>query len=294
MGTTMAGHNYSRVQGLGDCIRLIRSVVKEGERKVPNPENLWALCLLAKIATSATSVDVLIREGCIVDTKLLLRSMLDATIDLLFVMHGPLTTRQLAKLYHAELIEDQYHRFKFESDRRGVSLDDFIKANPRSKAIIEAYNKQKQSRRKPPAGVELDKFGMPWESRWRFLSAQMKLKYLPGFDKMMELAKYGLRNLGDAHAHARPVALQLFATMRKTNDFRGEELHYVVNPKPREYIHSKEYIAFEACLLILISCDKVIDHYCLDQRLSKRLQLIYDRIRDLIKAKRKSTKVRKR
>lgn len=47
-----------------------------------------------------------------VDTKLLLRSMLDATIDLMLVLHGPLTTRQLGELYEAERIEDLYNRYK--------------------------------------------------------------------------------------------------------------------------------------------------------------------------------------
>lgn len=273
------GSKFTRVEALGECIGLGRSVVKGCETKVPDPRNCWAFSLLAKLVTSAISVEVLLEHGCILDTKLLLRSMLDATIDLRLVLDGPLTTRQLAKLYHAEAVEDQYLRFKFEWERRGKTEAEFIRANPTSRKTIEAYKKQDEQKRKPPAGVEYDKFGVRWESRWRWLSAEAKLSYMPGFAKMMQMAKYGLRTLGDAHTHARPAALGCFAKMRKTNDFRGEELHYLVNPKSREYLYSKEWLAFEACLLILVACSEVIDQYCLDARLSKRLQAVYGRIR---------------
>lgn len=160
-------------------------------------------------------------------------------------------------------------------------MGDFIRANPSSRKVIEAYERQRNAPRNPPDGVERDKFGMPWERRWRWLSERAKLSYLPEFKKMMQKAEYGLRTLGDAHAHARPAALQWFAKMRKTNDFRKQELRYVVNPSPRDFLYSKEYVAFEACLLIIVSCDQVIDVYHLDRRLSKRLKFIYDRLRAL-------------
>lgn len=273
------GSKFTRVEGLNECIRLATSVVRGCETKVPDPANLWAFRLLAKLVTSATSVQVLLKHGCILDTKLLLRSMLDATIDLMLVLHGPLNTRQLARLYQVEAVEDQYLRFKFEWERRGKTEAEFMRANPTSRKTIEAYKKQDEQKRKPPAGVEYDKFGVKWESRWRWLSADAKLSYVPGFKKMMQMAEYGLRTLGDAHTHARPVALGCFAKMRKTNDFRGEELHFLINPEPPEYLYSKEWLAFEASLLILVACNEVIDQYYLDARLSKRLQATYDRIR---------------
>lgn len=278
----------TRVELLKESISLTKSVVKECETKVPDPANYWAFRLLAKMVTSAISVEVLLKHGCILDTKPLLRSMLYATIDLMLVLDGPLKTKQLAELYNAELVEDQYLRFKFEWERRGKTEAEFVSANPKSRKTIEAYKKQQGKKRKPPAGVEYDKFGVKWESRWRWLSDRVKLSYLPKFKEMMRMAEYGLRDLGNAHAHARPVALQCFTKMRKTNDFRREELHYLINPKPTEYLYSKEWLAFEACMLILVSCDRVIDQYYLDTQLSKRMQSILDRLSALTKGKGKS------
>ena len=48
--------DYSRVDALGDCIRLAKRVVKQGETKVPDPANYWAFRLLAKIATSSVGI----------------------------------------------------------------------------------------------------------------------------------------------------------------------------------------------------------------------------------------------
>ncbi len=164
--------------------------------------------------------------------------MFDAMIDLIFLLEGPLDEKQLVKLFDVELHADQYERCKFEADRSERTLEEWVAKNPKARRAIEVYEKMPKG--KPPIGADRDKFGKTWKQRWRRLNAQGKLEHLESFAQAIKLAQYGVRHLGDGHAHCRPVALQAFIRPTRANKLTGEDLRFVVNPKPKAFRYSEE------------------------------------------------------
>jgi hypothetical protein len=88
MGKRSQTDRYERI--LGGLIRLAKDIADLGvRRKVMRGETVWAFALLARIRCGAVSITLLTRSGHLWDAKLLVRSVYESLIDLLYLLHDP-------------------------------------------------------------------------------------------------------------------------------------------------------------------------------------------------------------
>lgn len=255
---------------LNSGLRLSKAVLRECvETKYASPIGFWVFGLLAKMTSSATSVALLVRECCTADAKLVLRSILDAVIDLLYILEDSRRQKGLVEVFALEWDVDAYERLSFYAKHRGMPLQDFVKKHPTFQKVLDAYERtiKHPAFATPPAQEP---------RRWKHIRTQEKLKAVQRFAKASEPLAYTVRALGDAHAHCRPTALVEFIRVDRNRALRVD-----FKPRRTDFLYSPELVAFEASLCLLLACDQVIDRWYLDERLSKRVQELFDRLRNL-------------
>lgn len=256
----------SFIKLLASGIRLAKDVLRECQRtKVIDSRNLWAFALLGRLAAAADAARTLILSGHGHSAKLIIRSMLDAFLDLNYVIRGPLKLSETRDFLLVETCEDQFEGLEFLAAFQGKNLKHFADRFPGGRQTLDEYNKAKKDHR--------------WHNRWRHIRRSEKLKWLPSS------GSHGLRHLwytagklGDAVAHSRSAALKAY--MKE----RAGKLRFTTR-EPQIGLFDPGWLAAEALVWIILACDVVIDEYYLDERLSRRLTRIAGRWRKVVPAR---------
>ena len=268
---------YSTQAALTSAIALGKSVVKEcNETKILRGTIPWIVALTAKSVSGGIALRTLVSTGSTLECKLLLRSMLDALIDVLYICQHPRKSEVL-DLLNLELQVDRYQHLKFCVETSKMTFEQLFSREPKFRTIVDGYEKAKRH----PSFAASRKKGGTAPRRWRNTSARDKLNELPDFDRALKLFGYTIRQLGDAYAHARPESLRDFMYQR-----RDGSLGIRVAASPRDPIRSSEWVVFEATMCLVVLCDHIIDELYLGKRLKHRVEALVKRMRALSGAQR--------
>jgi hypothetical protein len=265
---------------LDDLLRLGRQLLARIEReKFVRGPKLWACALFTKILSSGHSVRLLIREGATLDAKMLLRSMLDALLDILYIVEDPLKEEMLVELYLVEHIEDWYRRLRDFAIFHDATVEQIARELPVAERIVSERGEAKRRQRSGIMKARYARAGLP--TRWRDIDWRRKRKAVGGLERLPELLHFGIRLLGDAAAHCRPIALQQYLVSEPDG-----QVAFRLKPRPDHY-WSRKRLAFEACVCLAPAIDKMTDVYYFQNEFQESLQNIVERL-DRLKPKKSS------
>jgi len=254
--------------------RLAASIVKEcTETKILTGTNLWVVGLVAKASSTARAVHNLAAQGLTTETKLLNRSIYDGLIDLLYIKEDPCREKDLSRLFLLEMAVDRYEHLRFLAQADKTDISGVVRKEAHLQAIVDDYDRAKRDPAFKPPEKRRRRW---WPRRWRFIRAEEKLEHLGDFRKALKLIEYGVRHLGDAHAHHRPSALRVFFYQQKDGS-----PGVLARARSKDFLYSAEWVAFEACLLLLVMCDQVVEKFFLGDRFEQGVKKLLDRLQGL-------------
>jgi len=272
------GKRISRVNILKSANNFARRIVKEcSENRFVEGTNLWVFSLLAKLGYSGKSVETLIRSGHARDAKLIVRAMFETTIDINYILKGPMNRKSLEELAQLEIAVDEYKQLEFECKRGGLTVQQALKKHHGLQGTVERYRKAKQHEAfKPrPEGVSASN----WPKLWSKIKLENKREYLELGDAEQTLA-YTITHLGDSAAHSRFTMLKDFVDKNEDGTVR------ILNKPRLFYLYSDEWVAFEATLCLLRACDRVVDSFDLDEKFTRSIERLLNQLRRAVQAKR--------
>ena len=271
----MVKRKDSHVQIFDSMLRLGRAILREIERDKPCEDiHAWVFALVAKITASGLAVQALIRAGCTWDAKLVTRSMLDGMIDIAYILSNPLAKPRLIELLRIEAEFDKYGEVEHCAVMQNKSPRQLARDLPGVRAVIESHDR---AREKVKSVEESNKRRRPKKpARWKDIKLSEKLRQSVDTSRIASRIDLSVRRLGNAAAHARPIALE-----HLTRAGKNGELRFLLRPPPRSPFYGPDTTAAEAAFCLLTAYNVVIDHYNLSERLGKRLQRLLDRQRSL-------------
>lgn len=280
MPTVTPKQKDSYLHVLEDAGKLAKSVLSKCSRtKNLHGIRLWVVALAAKAGTTGQAIHtLLIANKCTGDSKLLLRSLFDALIDLLYLQADPTKTKELLRLLSIEIVVDQHEELKFRAITRKMSVAEFVERNPELRKIVEEYEKVKkdQTHAQNRGGTQKGRSS----ERWRNIGIREKLKAIQGFNQAFRPFGYTIRTLANANAHHRPVGLREFFYRQKDGTAGVRTC-----PPPQHFMYSSAWISFETSLILLVMCDQLITEFFLGKDLEQRFRRMMDRLRALQKTK---------
>jgi len=274
--------SHSRV--LTSLIAIGRWALRECEQtKDCQWPNFLFFALLAKLLSSARSIQVLVRHECQIDAKLIARSVLDGAIDLLFLLSDPEKRVERSKLFAIEAAADAHEEIQAEAARSGKSVKQLSLESSdvremlswheklKSKGVFQNNSHRKGNRRRASSNGLIAK-------RWMAITPEEKLEAIKELSKATKLFRYSIRYLGSAVTHSRPAALKEFAQIEKSGSVR-----FLRKAKASTIEYHPDWIAFEVTLWLLLACDRLVDSFFLSESLTGELQTILDRLKAIPK-----------
>jgi len=203
--------------------------------------------------------------------------MFEGTVDIAYILDGPLKRKQLEELAVVEMAEDRYKELAFEAKRRGLTTDQLLRKAPQFRFVEEEYKsavKHKACQKKPD--------GVPrssWPIRWSRIPRQEKAKYLD-LARAGGLLAFTITHLGDSAAHSRFSLLKDFVDHDNNGRFR-------VRNRPRSsYLYAGDWTALEATVCLLLASILVVKHFYLDSDFDRKLERLFIRLKNAAKPKR--------
>lgn len=258
---------------LDACLRLARDVLTECENtKMPLGNNVWVFSLLAKIISSGQSARMLILKRKVIDAKLVVRSMLDSCLDILFILNSPSENRRLQKLHRIETAFDNYALLKFASHLMGVAVKDLPRTVDTSH-VIDQYAWAKTQH-------ECVAKGNDWPRRWRHLSAAHKIKAIShsGHDEWLRGFDFVLRQYGDAAAHSRSLACNAFVRLDEANNHK-----YTIRARLPFGLGRNVAMIMEPFVCTLAATNEIVGSFSLGEPFDSRLIRLNDRWQEMIR-----------
>jgi len=264
---------------LNETVELARKVINEcGNNRTANPQNFWILTLLASMASSSRSVSVLLDARQYWDLKLVVRSINDACIDILYLLHDPSLTKELIGLLQIELAVDEYEYWKHVV-RRHAEYDanyDDLPAEKRQRAK-DAFARAERIYKKTQMHPAFEARGKEWPKRWFNISHFDKLKAIRKVTSELptERLNYEMRDMGNAAAHRRARMLRDFWEPVETRYSR--RFRYTTKPKMASDMGPSQVLILAPFACLLLATWKVIEAYRLGDIWDKRAQRLLDK-----------------
>ncbi len=258
---------------LDSSIRFARAVLTEcQDNRMLFPANAWLFAILAKVISSARSARMLILARQYWDAKLVVRSMYDSLIDVLYILNDPGKTEQLAKLLRIEMAVDEFERLTYAAKRLGKRVDQL----PQETFVVAVEREFAWAKRQPAFNAR----GREWPRRWRYIGAKVKLAEIRGGQRAtwVDLLDFSVKHMGDAAAHARGLALQTFVA--KTN--RGE-LRFTTKPKLHFDLGKRTLLVMEPFVCVLGVSVAIIEGFTLGEPLESRARRLHTRWKRMVK-----------
>jgi hypothetical protein len=159
---------------LNECVDLARRVIGEcGNNRIACPQNLWILSRLASMASSARSIPVLLDARQYWDVKFINRSIHDACIDIVYLLHDPSMTDELIQLLKIEWAVDEYQWCRHVKTRHSQYKD--IPAEAR--ALAEShFARAKREYKLAQLHPAFNASARDWPKRWQKISHNEEVK----------------------------------------------------------------------------------------------------------------------
>lgn len=246
-----------RIEQLKQARDLAKDVLKEcAETKICEGVRLWVFTLLAKIASSARSIEILTHHGQIGDCFVILRTMHDAQMAIEYLHCHAHSDTTLLDIFKIEIAVERYEELKFVAHRMNMSIAEAARANAGAEQILERYEKAK----KHPA---FDAGSKDWPKRWRKITVDEMYKAVEG-KKREFLPKYMMTILGNSFAHSGPIAINAFFDIRN-----GTPVFHCGAIRFRFY--KPTLFRRLATALVLVASETVVEKHFLSDRLKKRV-----------------------
>jgi hypothetical protein len=264
---------------LNETVELARKVINEcGNNRTANPQNFWIFTLLASMASSSRSVPVLLDARQYWDLKLVVRSINDACIDILYLLHDPSMTKELIRLLQIELAVDEYEYWKHVTGRHAEYAKDYddLPAEKREKAamrFLRAERAYKQAQLHPAFRAS----SKDWPKRWRKITHQEKIKAIEKVSEHLptERLSYEMRDMGNAAAHRRSRMLRDFWKPVETK--YSTRFSYTTKPKMASDMGPSQVLILAPFACLLLATWKVIEAYRLGDIWDKQAQRLIDK-----------------
>lgn len=211
--------------------------------------NIWSFALLARIVRMGGTTSYLLRKDLVFDAKLIVRALWDSFLDLNLIHSGRIRRSELLDMYMYEHATDWHDLMEFAANLKGATVKALARTHAAYRRGVAAYE----------AACEWYKRNTVNEKRPR------TLRNLPLRDKLEALSSlrgptapltYTVRTLGNAQAHARPSALKEQMTVMNDDTVRYSARGRRTNP-----LYSPSFIATEAFIALLATCDLMIANY---------------------------------
>jgi hypothetical protein len=268
----------SRLAVLESMIRLagrITGIVKA--RKVLRGLDFWSYAYFARMADTAGSVVILLKAGRELDAKFLARTAFDAMWDFLYLCKNPSKPVTLLNLLYKEAVFDDHARLVLMAQLKSISPARLLKREHRGTSVLDNYERiQREIERNRLRGLRRRQHPI----LWRDIPLSEKVHCANDIGQSIKTFEYTIKTLGDASAHSRPEALQFFWPIPGRRNKKGRT-HLNVT----QWLYSKEWVAFEVALCLLIACDQMVDKWFPGTSLETKIIELRDRLKAMDRIK---------
>ena len=240
---------------------LARDVLRECEENRFHNEALRAtiFAMLAKLIASSRATRLLIDTREFWDAKLIIRSMLDLVIDMLYLVACRFDKKLEQRVRDSLWIEwtIEYHdRLVFCAQLMGTTPDQIpgsVPAEVRSNYASASLKKKRG---------------------WRNISRKEKEREIEeaGLGVPKELLEYTIRKHGDAAAHTKMLALRTFMVRDE-----GTQLKFPTTQKLDLSLDNDTLLAMEPFVCLLVASDAIVDMCYLAKGLPVRVRELHQR-----------------
>ncbi len=250
-------HKGSRKRQLDQSIKLARDVLRVCARdKSFRGYHIWVFALLAKIVGSAQSMRILVDAGHRNECPLILRSIYDDCISMQYILADPSKSQQLASLFLIEKAVDDYEELKVVAQIRRKSLAQVVAERPKRRGIIRKFEKAKRH----PVFNSGQK---DQPKRWRQITVDEKLKRISKTGRS-PLQRFFSASLGNAIAHARPLALKNFVGQNPDGSIRFPT-------RVSGIWYKTDLLLRLTAICVAFACREIIQQYLLGDEFRKRV-----------------------
>lgn len=218
----------------------------------------WIFGLLARIKGTGESVRTLLKDRMQPDCHVLTRTMFEAYLDILYLMEGPYSERDLLLMAATELAASAKETLQLHAKYHGEPLATTMAQNPGFAKIASDFDRCMK---------ELNSKGLP---RWRNISNKDKRKILTLNPKTEAVIDELVEFCGNVFAHSRPVAVAAY--LRPSPQGKFEFFDGRVDANTEEYRKAQA----RPVLVLQLACGYLIRRYNMDKELVTRHHALRD------------------
>ena len=253
---------------LDHAIKFARSVLTECERnRMHDAANVLVFATLAKTLASARSARALIIRRHYWDAKLIIRSMLDSLVDVMYILHDPSQTRMLLKLFRIEMAVDQWDWLSYAARRQKTQPNQLSVRDPQLRTIECEY---RWAKRQPEFHAKQGE----WPKRWKYITQAEKIKAMGSSHRLwLDELHFSITEMGNAAAHSRGLALQTFV---RPGDTPGR-VKFTTNTGLHLDLANRRQLIMEPFVCVLVMSGVIIDSFQLGNHYERRLDALRKR-----------------
>jgi hypothetical protein len=246
-------------------VQIARAILTECQCNRMHPaEHVLIFAMLAKTIGSARSARLLIAARRYWDAKLIVRSMYDSLVDVLYILHDPRETPKLMRLFRIEMACDEHERISFAARILGKHVPDLCRSRPVCRRIESEYAWAKQQPELSPGHGELAR-------RWKNIRRGEKIKAIRArYGGWLDNLDFTVASMGDAAAHSRGLALQSFMRL---GDEPGRYRFNTAGGLPLN-LDRATVLILEPFACLHAMCGSIVDAFYLGKTHEKRLQAV--------------------
>lgn len=247
-------------EALTDAISLASAVLDYcAKNKHCEGLHMYLFGLLAKIAGTARSIQLLVANRKVPECILLLRTMYEAAVQMEFIQHDPSKNNEIYELIRIEVAEDRYRELEACASLEGKSVRAIVKAHPKLEVVVNAWEQAKKH------SVFKRKRNDP-RKRWKDISIdEMNVAINRKAHREKHVRFFSL-GIGNIVAHSKPLSMEWYVGPKKTGD-----IYFRKSPGPRPLYKPNFVVALAACYLAM-GCNQIVNTgFSLGQRLEDRM-----------------------